>query len=182
MTNTLSNAEKAQLAQIYNTIEIRVQAAQKSHPVWPCKMGCDACCRQLANPPEITAVEWQHLYAGIQTLPQTIQLEVQQKIEALAHRDEKEQPVVTCPLLDEAKGACRVYDYRPAACRMYGFYVSQHNNQWCQMIEELDQAGKLEGAVLGNYSAMRRQIQQNFGPIRSIVDWWQEKRPYPNKP
>lgn len=179
MQNVSFIENDGQLNEVYKQIEARVAQAHRTHPIWPCKKGCDACCRQLANPPEFTAVEWHHLYQGIQTLPKAIQFEISQKIVALAHRDEAEQSFVVCPLLDEEKGSCRVYTHRPAACRMYGFYVSRHNNQWCQLIEDLYQAGDLEGAMLGNHTAMKRFIRQKFGDARSIVDWWQEKRPFP---
>ncbi len=179
MQNVSFIENDAQLTEVYKEIETRVAQAQRTHPVWPCKKGCDACCRRLAQPPEFTAVEWLRLYQGIQTLPNAIQDDIKEKVAALAHRDETEQSFVVCPLLDEEKGACHVYAHRPAACRMYGFYVSQHNNQWCQLIEDLFQAGDLEGAMLGNHTAMRRLIRQKFGDTRSIVQWWQELRPFP---
>lgn len=166
--------DEAKLAKIYAEIEQRVSAAQAARPVWPCKMGCDACCRRLAHPPKVTAVEWHHLKKGIQALPKHVFDEVEQKILALADRDEEKRPFVTCPLLDEEIGACRVYAHRPAACRMYGFYVSRYNNQWCQQIEDLFQDGALDGVMLGNVSSMNRYIQNKFGEIRSIVFWWNE--------
>jgi hypothetical protein len=44
---------------------------------------------------------------------------------------------------------------------------------WCQQIEELYEAGALEGVTLGNYSAMQRQLGQAFGDVQSIVIWYQ---------
>lgn len=163
--------DQSKLDQIYAEIEQRVQAAQAEKPAWPCKKGCDLCCRRLAHPPEVTAVEWQRLHKAIQQFPFDTRTDVEQKIVALA---DHQQGFVTCPMLDEEAGACRVYDSRPAACRMYGFYVSRRNNQWCQQIEDLFQAGALDGVTFGNHSAMNRQLQQQFGDIKSIVDWFLE--------
>ena len=168
--------DEAKLSKIYAEIEQRVSEAQAARPVWPCQMGCDGCCRRLAHPPEITAVEWHHLNKGIQALPKHIFGEIEQKVLALAERDEEKRPFVTCPLLNEELGACRVYEHRPTACRMYGFYVSRYNNQWCQQIEDLFQQGKLDGVVFGNYASMNRVIQKTFGTIQPITLWWNEMR------
>lgn len=163
--------EDPALAKLYVEIQSRTDQAQADQPNWPCHKGCDLCCRQLAQIPDITAVEWQRLWRGMQTLPNDIQQSVIKKIMALA---DHENGRIVCPLLDEQAGACRVYDSRPAACRMYGFYVSRHNNQWCDQIETLFQAGALEGVTLGNLPAMQRQFAQRFGASRSLVDWLQE--------
>lgn len=160
------------LAQINAEIETRVQAAQAARPVWPCKKGCDLCCRRLAQPLELTAVEWHRLQTGLAQLSKDIQAEIEQKILALREWDEAERPFIVCPMLDEKAGACHVYAHRPAACRMYGFYVSRHNNQWCHMIDELFEARELEGVTLGNLTAIKRQIRQELGLNRSIVDWY----------
>lgn len=156
------------LESIYAEIEHRTQAAQQARPIWPCQKGCDLCCRRLAHPPEITAVEWEQLREGMRQLPTSVQEEVYHKVLALREHTEG---VVVCPLLDEEAGACRVYAHRPAACRMYGFYVARRHNQWCQQIEELYESGALDGVTFGNYTAVQRQLEQQFGERRSIVAW-----------
>ncbi|MEM7332950.1 MAG: YkgJ family cysteine cluster protein [Chloroflexota bacterium] len=157
-----------ELSQIYDEIEHRVSEAQTNKPIWPCQKGCDACCRRLAHVPEVTAVEWQQMQVGIQNLSPAIQAQFLEKISALKNHQEG---FVTCPLLDEEAGACLIYEHRPAACRMYGFYVSRYNNQWCQDIEDLFQAGELEGVTFGNFAAMTRHIQEQFGERQSIIAW-----------
>jgi Fe-S-cluster containining protein len=161
------------LIKLYDEIELRTRSATRERPVWPCRRGCDACCRRLARPPEVTAVEWQFMFQGIQALPSATQVAIGHKITALANRDTDDLNFVVCPFLDEEAGACLIYAYRPAACRMYGFYVSRQSNMWCQQIEELYEAGALEGVTLGNYSAMQRQLGQAFGDVQSIVIWYQ---------
>lgn len=158
-----------QLNQIYREIEERVTAARDSRPIWPCQAGCDACCRRLARPLVITAAEWHTLQAGLAQLPAAVQETIGRKIKALAAW---EGGSVVCPLLNEEKGMCRVYDHRPAACRMYGYYVAKRNNQWCELIEALSEAGELDGVMLGNYAAVTRELRQQFGEQKSIVDWY----------
>ncbi|MBW4469884.1 MAG: hypothetical protein KME45_05710 [Stenomitos rutilans HA7619-LM2] len=38
-------------------IEARAQAIRADRDWWPCRRGCDACCRRLAYPPELSAAE-----------------------------------------------------------------------------------------------------------------------------
>jgi Fe-S-cluster containining protein len=111
---------------------------------------------------------------GLQALPDDIQAAISQKIIDLANREPDDTDFVICPFLNEREGACLIYAQRPAACRMYGFYVSRQSNMWCQQIEELYEAGVLEGVTLGNYSAMQRQLGQVFGNMQSIVIWYQQ--------
>jgi Fe-S-cluster containining protein len=162
-----------QLIELYDEIEMRAHSAVTERPVWPCRRGCDACCRRLAHPPEVTAVEWQLMSQGLQALPTTTQAVIGHKITALTARESDATDFIICPFLDEVVGACLIYAQRPAACRMYGFYVSRQSNMWCQQIEDLYQAGALEGVTLGNYSAMQRQLERAFGDIQSIVIWYQ---------
>ena len=163
-----------QLIKLYDEIELRAYSATMERPIWPCRRGCDACCRRLARPPEVTAVEWQLMAQGLQALPVDTQAAIGQKIAALANWKPDATDFVVCPFLDESEGACLIYAQRPAACRMYGFYVSRQSNMWCQQIEELYEAGALEGITLGNYSAMQRQLGQAFGDVESIVIWFQQ--------
>src|SRR5512132_3920616 len=85
----------------------RAKAAVRGR-AWPCRRGCDLCCRRLAAVPQWTAPEWQDLRAGIEQLAPPVQAEIDRRIRAM--------PVsgrLVCPLLDEAEGACLVYDRRP---------------------------------------------------------------------
>lgn len=160
--------DQAELDKIYAEIASRTEAAHAEKPIWPCRKGCDLCCRRLANVPALTAAEWTRLAEGIAQLAEEVQHEIEAKILALG---EGERPFIVCPLLDEASGACRVYHHRPAACRMYGFYVSRYNNQWCEQIDALFEAGQLDGVTLGNYAAMKRQLHRQFGETKTLVEW-----------
>lgn len=170
------NMAQPQLIELYDEIELRARIAVAEQPVWPCRRGCDACCRCLAQPPEVTAVEWQLMLQGLQALPADTQASIGHKITALARREPDNTDCIVCPFLDKAAGACLIYAQRPAACRMYGFYVSRQSNMWCQQIEDLYQAGALDSVTLGNYSAMQRQLGQAFGAGQSIVIWYQAFR------
>lgn len=172
MSNLSLIEDQTQLNRIYAEIEERVTAARDSRPIWPCKAGCDACCRRLAQPLMITAAEWHTLKAGIKQLPTAVQKSIGRKIRALADWEEGH---LVCPLLNEEKGMCRVYDHRPAACRMYGYYIAKNNKQWCDLIEELSEAGELDGVMLGNYTAVTRDLRQQFGEQKSIVEWYTER-------
>ena len=100
----------------------RVRAITAARSIWPCRKGCDGCCRLLARPPEMTATEWQVVYQGFLQLSPATQHEVARRIRALA--DWQDGPV-TCPFLDATHGTYLIYAHRPSAYRMYGFYVSR---------------------------------------------------------
>jgi uncharacterized protein len=163
-----SNAVR-QLQVIYTDIAQRVRAITDARPIWPCRQGCDGCCRRLAQPPEMTAIEWQGVYQGFLQLSPTTQHEVAKRIQALA--DWQDGPV-TCPFLDAAHGTCLVYEHRPAACRMYGFYVSRTDHWWCADIQALYEAGVCDGVILGNQEAIERMLHQQCGAVKSLGEWF----------
>lgn len=108
------------LLAIYDDIDRRAKATHEAEPSWPCKRGCDHCCRSLAEPMRITRAEWEYLRDAI---PKDL---------------ESDDPRV-CPLLDREQGACRVYAHRPAACRTYGYYVERDKVLGCaQILERAD--------------------------------------------
>lgn len=159
-----------QLEIIYADIDQRVHAITAARPLWPCRKGCDGCCRRLAQVPELTAGEWQVLQQGFLRLPTATQHEVARRIRALAHWQGGE---VTCPFLDDTHGTCLVYAYRPVACRMYGFYVSRTDHWWCADIQALYEAGVCDGLVLGNHGAIERAVHQQCGAVQSLVEWFE---------
>lgn len=156
---------------IFSMIDNRVEKMVKKRPDWLCHKGCDQCCRQLAEPPLLTAAEWNLLCEGLIRLAPTLQQKVGERIRALG----QQAPTgpLTCPLLDDASGACLVYDYRPAMCRMYGFYVSGMHNLWCNMLQEKYESGAFDDVVLGNHRPIERALQQHAGVSRSLVTWYQ---------
>lgn len=88
---------------------------------WPCRRGCDHCCRHLAGLPVVTPPEEELLREGIAALDEAARAGVAERFRALGAAPER--PVV-CPLLDPATGACLVYEQRPVACRTYSFMSS----------------------------------------------------------
>jgi uncharacterized protein len=146
-------------------IESRVQAIRAERDWWPCRRGCDHCCRHLAHPPELSAVEWERLDAAIAQLPTPERVIVEQRIVALLQgiAENTLNSQVVCPYLDEQEGACRIYDARPIACRTYGFFVTHDHDQYCQQIEtEIHDRTERE-IVWGNAEAIRHEIERMSG-------------------
>ena len=46
-------------------VELRVLQTTAAHPDWPCRKGCDDCCRSLAAVPTVTRAEWDLVNAAI---------------------------------------------------------------------------------------------------------------------
>lgn len=135
----------------------RCREIETAHGDWPCRAGCDDCCRSLARRPELTAEEWERLRAATEELP----LEQRQEVVARA-AEILAQPVgpYVCPWLDRKQGRCRVYAARPIACRTYGFYVERNQGLYCGMIRRRVEAGEMDGVVWGNHAS----IEAAMGP------------------
>ena len=84
MSNSLHAQHHSDAAQqlqvIYTDIDQRVRAMTAARPNWPCRQGCDNCCRQLAQPPELTAAEWHVVRQGFTQLPPETQHDVVRRI------------------------------------------------------------------------------------------------------
>lgn len=156
------------LAQILADIETRVRAIRSDHRDWPCRLGCDGCCRRLADVPRITAAEWDWLREGLAALPPDRLQEIGQDIAALG--EQPSRPIV-CPLLDRSSGACRVYAHRPVACRTYGFYVQRDQGLYCKDIESRVADGAWADVVWGNQDAIERRLFA-LGDIRELTEWF----------
>lgn len=148
-------------------IAARAEAVIDARPDWPCRKGCDDCCRRLAEPLRLTRAEWQRLEQGLAGLPESAQVEIQQRMQAAAKL--LKGPVV-CPFLDRDAGACRVYDHRPAACRMYGFYQAHDGGRFCGQIEEKVALEGDEGIVWGNHEAALRRLERAHGSFITLAD------------
>lgn len=164
------DARSERLLGMFSIIDNRVERIVKKRPDWLCHKGCDQCCRQLAQPPALTAAEWNLLSNRLAQLNPALQQQVGERIHALAHHP---CGPLTCPLLDDAHGTCLVYDARPAMCRMYGFYTSGMHNLWCDMLQEKYEAGAYDEVVLGNHHPVDRALQQHGGETRSLVAWYE---------
>ncbi|GET44401.1 YkgJ family cysteine cluster protein [Microseira wollei] len=143
----------------------RVQEIRATRDWWPCRRGCDRCCRHLAHPPELSPEEWVRVDEAVAALPATIRTEVEQKIDALL-RQIAENNVgkhVVCPYLDQVEGSCRIYEARPIACRTYGFFVARDGEQYCEMIETEVASRDERHIIWGNAEAIRDEIERISG-------------------
>ncbi|MGZ5055865.1 MAG: YkgJ family cysteine cluster protein [Methylobacter sp.] len=161
------------LIQLHTDIEARVRAIRDDNPDWLCRMGCDGCCRRLAEIPRLTAAEWALLQDGLAALPPEQLQEIGRDIAALA--EQTSRPIV-CPLLDQSAGACLVYAHRPVACRTYGFYVQCDLGLYCKDIESRVAGGALTEVVWGNQDAVDRRLC-GLSDSRDLTEWfalWKE--------
>jgi len=156
------------LTQLHADIEARVQAIRGGHPDWLCRMGCDGCCRRLAEIPRLTEAEWDLLREGLAALPPEQLREIGRNITALA--EQTSRPIV-CPLLDQSAGACRVYAHRPVACRTYGFYVQRDKGLYCKDIESRVAGGDWAEVVWGNQDTIDRRLS-GLGDSRDLTEWF----------
>ena len=145
-------------------IGARSEAIATAHPQWPCRKGCDDCCRRLASVPVVTGAEWQLIDGAIRAMPGETAEGVRQRIRESAG---SVRPVV-CPLLDTSAGTCLVYEARPVACRSYGFSAEREGVLGCGRIETL--AEQLPDVVWGNQAAIEDRLRL-LGPGRSLAEW-----------
>ena len=152
------------LLEIQDTVHQRTAEITSSRKDWPCRKGCDDCCRNLAAVPRVTAEEWRLIAAELVALPSEIadaaRRRIQDSVAAV-------RPIV-CPLLDTASGTCLVYQARPIACRAYGFYAERKFVLGCHRIESLAQQSP--DVVWGNHAALEEQLR-SIGPDRSFAEW-----------
>lgn len=165
------------LAVIYDDIAARAGAIASAHGAWPCRRGCDDCCRALAAPPTATRAEWERLWPAFLALPPEQRAEIRARVSALAQAP-REQPSV-CPLLDRHTGACLVYADRPAACRTYGFYAARDGGRWCHRIETI--ATTDPTLVWGNHAAVDRDLETLSGAPIDLTAWF-AAHPEPGRP
>ena len=139
----------------------RARAIVGRYPNWPCREGCAHCCRSLARPPELSAIEWREVEAGLSLLPAAARAAVDDRLAQMAG------PPYTCAFLDPATDSCLIYSHRPVACRTYGFYVDERGTGlYCGIIRERVESGELSEAVWGNHGAMEQKLNA-LGPRRS---------------
>jgi uncharacterized protein len=155
------------LVTIQETIDRRVSAILAERGDWPCRKGCDECCRKLAAIPLLSEMEWSLLEAGLRSLATETQMQVESRIRSLC--DSPARPI-TCPFLDREAGSCLVYDSRPLACRTYGFYVERDLGLYCRQIESGVERGEFAGVVWGNQASIDAESAK-LGPQRSLLEW-----------
>ena len=156
------------LQQLHLEIDARVGSIREHHPDWLCGKGCDNCCRRLAEVPKLSATEWDLLRVSLNALAPVQLEEISQKVAAMAAQTSRP---LTCPLLDQATGACPVYAQRPVACRTYGFYVQRELGLYCHDIESAVAKGELADVVWGNHDNIDQRLG-NFGESRPLTEWF----------
>jgi len=156
------------LTQLDHDIEMRVSAIRADHPDWLCRMGCDGCCRRLADIPTLTTAEWRRLKTGLDGLPASVFATISQNIATMTQQTAR--PLI-CPLLDQDAGACLVYEQRPIACRTYGFYVQRDKGLYCHTIETRVTAGDWQRVVWGNQDSIDRRLA-GLGDTKALTDWF----------
>ncbi|MDE2584213.1 MAG: YkgJ family cysteine cluster protein [Betaproteobacteria bacterium] len=163
------------LSRLHTDIDARVLSIREDRADWLCGKGCDGCCRQLAEIPQLSRAEWELLRQGLAALPAERLDEIGRDMKALAGQQSRP---LTCPLLDQATGACPVYAQRPVACRTYGFYVQRDKGLYCRDIEARVAEGALAEVVWGNHDAVDQRLA-GLGESRPLTAWfaaWERDR------
>ena len=155
-----------EISMLDQRIEVIVDRTKQQYPSWPCRRGCDACCRRLSESPRITEAEWNRLAGLIATLESKVRDRIYQGIAEV--RGQK-SPVI-CPMLDREEGACLVYPARPLACRTYGYYDQRGIGIYCPDIESEVRQGRFQDVIWGNQDVMDRD-QSCLGPLRALDEW-----------
>ena len=157
---------RPELFTIQEKIDHRVSAILAARGDWPCRKGCDDCCRNLAAIPEITETEWRELQLTVSSMPVSEKRELSRRIADLrdVHRP------YTCPFLDLSSGSCLVYAHRPIACRTYGFYVERSEGLYCGRIRSRVDQGEYFDVVWGNQATIDDQ-SSSLGTKRTLIEW-----------
>lgn len=154
-------------------VATRAAAMEATHSPWPCRAGCDACCRRLGALLTISEVEFDALWSALQRLPPSVQREVATRVAA---SEPDAQGHYVCPLLDTEAGRCRVYAARPIACRTYGYYAGRNGDYWCERVTE--HVGERRGTlVAGNQLAVDRERDQALGASMDLRRWFASRGP-----
>jgi Fe-S-cluster containining protein len=156
--------EMSRLYQIQDQVRARTEEMAAAHGNWPCRKGCDDCCRHLASVPRVTRDEWLLIERAIDGLPAGIAAVLRERIRDSA---QKSRPVI-CPLLDEDTGACLIYTARPVACRSYGFYAERDKVLGCHRIETLAQES--QDVIWGNHESLEERLD-HLGSALELFEW-----------
>ncbi len=149
-----------ELTVLHSRIEARVNAITESCRDWPCRKGCDSCCRRLAAPPRLDRAEWDLLRQGLARLTPSVVYDIGTRLGSWP----------ACPMLDVTDRVCLVYEHRPTACRTYGFYRERDKGLYCRRIEAMVERGECDAVVWGNVES----VDAELGAGRPLAEWWAE--------
>lgn len=159
-------ASRRSLTLLDAEIDARVSDTRSAHAYWPCKEGCDLCCRSLPRLPTITEPEWRRLRVAIERLDASTVERIRARLASAPERGP-----LTCPLLDPERGACLVYEARPIACRTYGYYAERDAGLHCERVTRaIDEHGDGEAILWGNGEAILRELDEH-GEASSLREW-----------
>jgi Fe-S-cluster containining protein len=167
----LSPEQRQALEALYQRVEDRAADISGAHAWWPCRRGCDHCCRHLSAPLPLTGLEWRYLWEGFLRLPAEVQADVRARVAELG----ASRPY-TCPFLDREAGACRVYAHRPLACRSYGFAAARNGGRWCHFISDLLARHGDGDIVWANQDALEETVASLGGPTSTLFEWFAAHR------
>jgi Fe-S-cluster containining protein len=170
------------LARLHREIDARTREIAATHGGWPCRAGCDGCCRRLKELPRLTRADWKFLEEGLERLAESTRAGIEQRIAEAREGEERR----ICPFLDRDAGRCLVYEYRPVACRTYGFYVERDRGLYCGIIEARVDAGEMDGVVWGNAMSVEHALDE-CGEKIGLLDWFSDSlrstlQPLPTPP
>lgn len=166
----LSPAQRRALEALYAQVEARAAALSSARATWPCRRGCDHCCRHLAAPLPVSGPEWAYLWEGFQQLCAQQQAQVRERVARMAETGATRP--YTCPLLDPASGACSVYAHRPLSCRSYGFSLSRGEGNWCHLIAGMLAREGEEGLLWANQDALEDAVRRLGGRTFDFFEWF----------
>lgn len=152
-------------------IAARTEAIVSSRPGWPCRKGCDGCCRNLACLPELVEAEWREVEEGLAAVPCGVRRVIEERLRDV--EDGARAPYV-CPFLDRESGACYIYAHRPVACRTYGFYVERGVGSYCGIIRQRVESGEYADVVWGSHEAVELRLAR-MGPKTAMREWVQRR-------
>lgn len=154
----------SRLRVIQDGVKSRADEIEASHGSWPCRKGCDDCCRRLAAVPRVTEPEWRAIADAVESLPEETADVIRERIQNSAVLS---RPIV-CPMLDTSSGSCLVYEGRPVACRAYGFYLERSDVLGCVRIEAIGRDSTQ--VIWGNYVTLEERLS-SLGPTSELHVW-----------
>lgn len=159
------------LAELREEIAARTEAIANSRPGWPCRKGCDGCCRNLACLPELVEAEWREVEEGLAALPGGVRRVIEERLRDV---EDGARPPYVCPFLDRENGTCHIYAHRPVACRTYGFYVERGVGSYCGIIRQRVEDGEYADVTWGNHEAVEMRLAK-MGPRTAMRAWVQRR-------
>jgi Fe-S-cluster containining protein len=160
------------LVSIRTSVQSKAEAMIRTRGDWPCRKGCDDCCRRLASIPLVSRAEWEEILTALNELPSARSEAARARIRESAAA----QRPFTCPLLDRESGICLVYAARPVECRTYGFHIERDRVLGCERIEAVAAEGS--DLIWGNHETVAAELR-TLGPTSPLHTWLENRADSP---